>query len=265
MIQVNQEGQAAASLVSIIRELNIEVPQAVTAAVQSYRESMKAREHAHREYDSAFSDLQFVELDKMDDARQRVVDAWVRLSATTEVETAFTNAAGRRLNNEVFDTSAKWEAAVVERFNEIVHNYELNKVAADLPNFGDPKSFNVLSLTRQQGHAVDRWRTTVADYLGPLWSAYQRLAHFHGHEVGPVHDATGIAINLFTACVLGDPGTWGRALAAAGTLTKVAAGVDSVNAYAPIAPFVVPALAGYNLHLHTTRAATAVRSRVQGI
>ena len=266
MINVNQEGTDAMSLVSSIKQLNIEVPEAVTAEVKSYRDSMKTREHTRREYESAVSDLQFVEIDKVDDARQRVVDASARLCAVTDgVETAVISAAGDRLNNQVYDASADWESAVVERFNEIVQHYELNEVAADLPNFGDLKSFNVLSLNRQQGHAVDRWRTTAADYLHPLWSAYQRLAKFHGHEVGPVDDAVGIAVNLYTACVLGDPGTWGRTVAAADTLTKVAAGVDSVRAYAPITPFVVPVLAGYDLHLHTLSGAGSIRSSVQGI
>jgi hypothetical protein len=263
MIQVNQEGQAAASLVSTIRQLNIEVPEAVTAALNSYRGSMKVREHAQREYDSAFSDLQFVELDKMDGARQRVVDAWVRLSATTEVETAFTNAAGRRLNHQVFDITPEWESAVVERFNETVDYYELNRVSGDLPNFNDPRSFNVLSLTKQQGHAADRWRE-AADHLHPLWSAYRRLAGMRDHEIGPV-SANDRSINLFTACVLGDPGSFGRADAAATRFASIEFGSTSAGAYAAINPFVVPALVGYNLKLHTLQTAATVRSRVQNI
>ena len=40
-------------------------------------------------------------------------------------------------------------------------------------------------------------------------------------------------------------------------------GGDSVKSYAPIAPFVVPALVGYDLHLSTLVAAAAIRRRVQ--
>ena len=79
--------------------------------------------------------------------------------------------ASRRLSNQVFDASRGWEAAVVEQFNEVAEQFELNEVAGDLPNFGDPKSFNVLSLGRQQGDAVDRWGTASAEpcvRCGPL-------------------------------------------------------------------------------------------------
>lgn len=153
---------------------------------------------------------------------------------------------------------------MVERFNEVVDHFELNEVARDLPNFGDPKSVNILSLGRQQGHAVDRWGTATADHLRPLWSAYQRLAAFHGHLLGPLDDSDR-STNLTTSCVLGDPGSFGAADAAATRLAAISFGGDSVKAYAPIAPFVVPALVGYRLHLSTLDDAAAIRLRVQGI
>ena len=70
---------------------------------------------------------------------------------------------------------------------------------------------------------------------------------------------------LSTSCVLGDPGSFGAADAAATRLAAISFGGDSVKAYAPIAPFVVPALVGYRLHLSTLDDAAAIRLRVQGI
>jgi hypothetical protein len=94
--------------------------------------------------------------------------------------------AAGRLSDQVFDASRDWEAKVVEQFNEAVDHFELNEVAPDLPNFGNLGSFNILSLGRQQGHAVDRWRSAAAEQLHPLWSAYRKLARFHGYSLGPV-------------------------------------------------------------------------------
>jgi hypothetical protein len=98
--------------------------------------------------------------------------------------------------------------------------------------------------------------------LHPLWSAYRKLARFHGYSLGPV-DAGDRSTNLFTACVLGDPGSFGAADAAATTLASIAFGGDSVMAYAPIAPFVLPALIGYELRLSTLAGAAAIRQRIQ--
>ena len=163
-----------------------------------------------------------------------------------------------------FPPPSRKSPAMVERFNEVVDHFELNEVARDLPNFGDLKSVNILSLGRQQGHAVDRWRTATADHLRPLWSAYQKLAAFHGHLLGPLDDSDR-STNLTTSCVLGDPGSFGAADAAATRLAAISFGGDSVKAYAPIAPFVVPAMVGYQLHLSTLDDAAAIRRRVQGV
>lgn len=258
----DRQGASSLALVSTIRALDIEIPEAVTAEVKLYSDLKDARGLAQRDYDAAVSTLRSVEVDKFDAAKTDVVNASVQLFAITQgVDNILVKTVADRLANRVYDAAPGWESAVVERFNETVAHYELNDVAADLPDFSDPGSFNVLSLGERQGHAIARWRT-AADYLNPLWSAYRKLAVSNGHELGPV-DAGDRATNLFTACVIGDPGSLGTADAAATKLASIAVGGKSVKAYAAITPFVVPALVGYDLHLHTIGGAAVIRQQIQ--
>lgn len=262
MIQVNQTGSSSSALVSTMRDLGIDIPEPVSAEAKRYKESLNVRKTAENDYNAAVFAMGQASVDDVEAAQNRLIDAAVRLRVIIDgVETALVRIAGQRLDNSVFDAVPDWEVQVVDRFNDIVDQFELNEVAGDLPNFADAGSYNVLSLGRSQGHAVERWRT-ASEILRPLWHAYTKLASIKGYSVG-AHTADNLADNLFSACVLGDPNTFGRTESAAHELVKLALNVDSVKAYAPIAPFVVPALSGYDLRLSSIADAAAIRSRVQ--
>ena len=68
--------------------------------------------------------------------------------------------------------------------------------------------------------------------------------------VGPDRE---LSVNLFTVAVLGNPGTWSRAQAAADRLAAFAAGTDWVKPWQPLSPFIVTALHGYPLEFATLR------------
>jgi len=208
--------------------------------------------------------LRTVPTDEFDAAATEVVDASLRLFAVSSgADALIAEAVARRLQGRVYDAVSGWECEIVERFNQVVEDYRLNEVAADLPRFGDPGSYNILSLGAAQGHAVDQWRTAAQTQLHPLWAGFTRLAKFNGRDIGPTNGADSVADGLFTGCCLGDPGTFGGAEAAGTQLAKIADGVDSVRATAPLGPFLVPHLAGYSLRLHTINGAAAIRSRIQ--
>ena len=80
----DREGSASLSLVSAIRNLGIEVPDAVTEEPQCYRRIRAARQTAEREYDAAVNNLRVVPVDKFDGARVDVLDAASRLHAVTQ-------------------------------------------------------------------------------------------------------------------------------------------------------------------------------------
>ena len=78
--------------------------------------------------------------------------------------------------------------------------------------------------------------------------------------VGPDRE---LSVNLFTVAVLGNPGTWSRAQAAADRLAAFAAGTESVKPWQPLSPFIVTALHGYPLEFATLEDAAAIRRRTQ--
>ena len=260
----NREGNASLGLVKSIRQLGIDIPNPVDDEVAIYNDIVKARQSAQVDCDNAKYRLRTVDADEFNNAREEFVTASLNLWATTQgADDVLIEAAVTRLGNAIYDATSDWEATVVERFNAAVEEHTLNEVARDLPDFGDPKSFNVLSLGRAQAGAIQSWRA-AADELQPLWAAYRRLAKFHGHLLGPV-ESTDVSTNLFTACVLGDPVSFRAADAAAVKLASAASGGDSVRGYAAIMPFVVPALAGYGLQLSTLADAAVIRRHVQEV
>lgn len=184
--------------------------------------------------------------------------AW---SVDSGLHQVFTDVAGSRLWNRVYDHADDWEAEVVEQFNEIVAEQQLNEIAADLPDFTSPEAFNVLRLGERQGRAVELWRTAVSRF-SPLWAAYVRLAKLRGSDIG-MRDAGSVADNLVLACTIGDPGSFGTAESASTWFVRMEAGTTSARPLAPLAPFIVPALVGYELRLHTVSEAQRVRENIQ--
>lgn len=261
-VTVFDEGNALVTLVKGVTQLGIDVTEQVHAEArlhESLRSSRKTAETAHEE---ALYRLRTVPLDEFDSARQELVQASLSLFAVAQgVDRALLDASASRLQAVVFDSVAEWEIEVVDRFNEVVDRYELNDVAVHLPDFADPGSFDVLSLTANQGRAVDAWRD-AADELRPLWRLYTNMARFNGHTLGPA-SANDLSANLFTACVLGDPGTFGRADGAAAKMAALSAGANAPRKYGQLMPFVIPALSGYDLRLSTPDEASVIRHRIQ--
>lgn len=257
-------GASKLGLISGIRSLGFVVPQTVDDEIEVYRSLSKSQEKAKGDYDAAIHKLRTVDVGKFADARDEVISTSFELfSITNGVDKVLVDTAESRLENAIYDAVSDWESAVVQRFNEVVDDSEISHLAGDLPNFSDPKSFGVLSMTKSQGQAVDKWRSAIED-LHPLWSAYGKIAAFNGYEIGP-KDARYLSTNLFTACVLGDPGTFSAADSVATKLASVGAGSNAASLYGPLVPFVFPALTGYKLRLSTLADATAIRTRIQGL
>lgn len=253
-------------LVKSISKLGIEVPKQVRAEVRIYEDVEKAHDAAQSDYDAAAAGLRTAEAHEFDTARDGFIQAASDLQTFVQgAGTALIDAAVHRLNSAIYDASPAWESAIVDQFNAVVAQHELNEVAGNLPDLGDPRLINVLSFTRAQGDAVDRWKT-ASGQLRPLWEAYKRIATHHGHEIGPV-SSNNVATNMFTACVLGDPGTRHTLEAATGRLSAMGSvpRPDSVQRYAEISPFIVPVLHGYELNLSSLADAAAIRRRVQGL
>jgi hypothetical protein len=109
------------SLVTAIRQLNIEVPAAVDAEVELYRELPKARETAQSDYAAAVLNLRAVEPAQFDAAKAAVVDTSMNVFALMQgVDAVLIDTAARRLTDQVYDATPDWESAVVDRFNDTI-------------------------------------------------------------------------------------------------------------------------------------------------
>jgi|GEM_PF-4976749 len=258
----HEEQNSALQLIRKVRELGIDVPEAVNSESKMYRDTQREESRAGEALRDASSKLATVALSEFDAAKAELVSASNRLFAVHNgLGDALLNVAGERLLKAVYSATADWEAEAVARFNSIVDEFGLNEVAGDLPNLGDKYGPGVLSMGRAQGEAVERWRN-AAEQLRPLWGIYVRIAVLEGHEIGKVTADTRSA-GLVLACRLGHPGTLGVADAAATTFVSISSGTDAAKRWGPLAPFVVPALHGYELHLHTSSEAAEIRLAIQ--
>lgn len=259
---VFDEGNSLISIVNGVAGLGIDVPDRVHAEARLYQSLRPAQKTAETAHADALSRLRNVPIEEFDAARDDLIATSLSLFAIASgVDQQVLDVSARRLQAVVYDSVDGWETAVVERFNDVVDRYKLNEAAGHLPNFADPKSFNVLSLTETQGRAVSAWVAATAE-LGPLWRVYINLARFNGHTIGPA-SADDLSANLFTACVLGNPGTFGRADHAATIMASASFRSDATSKYGQLIPFVIPALSGYDLQLSTPDEASVIRRRIQ--
>lgn len=258
----HDEQNAALQLIRKVRDIGIDVPKPVAAEATLYRNTQREESRAGEALRDASSKLATVALSEFDAAKAELVSASNRLFAVhSGLGDALLNVAGERLLRAVYHATPDWEAEAVARFNSIVDEFGLNEVAGDLPNLADVHNSGVLSLGRAQGEAVQRWRD-AAERLHPLWIVYTTVARLEGHDIGRVTADTRSA-GLVLACRLGHPGTFGVADAAATTFVSVSEGTDSAKRWGPLVPFVVPALHGYELRLHTSSEAAEIRLAIQ--
>lgn len=259
---VFDEGNSLISIVNGVAGLGIDVPDRVHAEARLYQSLRPAQKTAETAHADALSRLRSAPLEEFDAAREELITSSLSLFAITSgVDRQVLEVSARRLQAVVYDAVGGWESEVVDRFNEVIDRYQLNEAAGYLPNLADPGSYNVLSLTEAQGRAVNAWVTAAAE-LRPLWHVYVHLARFNGHTIGPV-SADDLSANLFTACVLGNPGTYGRADNAATIMASASFRSDATSRYGQLIPFVIPALSGYDLRLSTPDDASVIRRRIQ--
>ena len=256
------EAKTAISLVSDMRQIGVETPAPIAAEIEIYRDLERARAVRERERGDAVAKLYDVDPGSFGAAREELVEVSLRASVAGETDAICRKAAVGRLQAQVFDVARSWQETVAEIFNQAVADFELNEVAGDLPNFADPMSFNVTTLDRSSGHAIEQWRNAVV-HLDPLWLMYCRLAKVRGDTIlGPV-GADDLSTNLYTACVLGRPQSWRAAQTAASWFVRIANNDDVVRSFGDFMPFVVPSLAGYALRLNTPGEAHAIRNQLQ--
>lgn len=251
------------SLTNLVREaarLDITAPEDVTDELELHGRLTKQDPlKTQRELQQAHAALQAAPVSKIDAALDALTEASVRTLAAQALTETVGQIALVRLRNAVYDQLPTWEVEAVKIFNAAVEAHKLNEVAADLPDLTQVAS--PIDLTAPQNRAVGVWRDGVAE-LHPIWGFYRRIAQINGDEVGP-GGADGVGTNLLLACRLGDPGRFSVAGDAAVRFASIAAGSDSARRYGQLAPFVVPALCGYELHLSTSADAARIRLAIQ--
>jgi hypothetical protein len=256
------EGVRLLGLASAVRKLGIGVPKTVSDELAIYKELLKSRTTAQNEYDNAVRELRTIDPARFNEAKAEVIaKSHAAFAVANGIDGVLIDTAARRLHNAIYDAIGEWEAETVAQFNETVARHRLNEQAESLPDFANQRAFNAFDMGEAQGRAARSWREAAAE-LHPIWHTYTRIAAYHGHDIGP-SDPNEMSINMFTACVLGDPGSFARCQSAAHELARIAAGVDHSRPYTAISPYVVTAITGYPLRLSTLQDAAAIRARIQ--
>jgi hypothetical protein len=196
---------------------------------------------------------------QLDAALEELADATVLAGSAQALTETAAHIAMTRLQHAVYDQRDGWEREAVELFNSAVSEFQLNEVAADLPQLESLVS--PLDLNRAQSHALHQW-SEAAGPLRTVWSFYQKLAQLGGDDVGP-GGADELSTNLTLAARLGSPGSFATAQSAASRLTSIAVGSDAARRYSKIGIFAVPAMSGYALNLTTSEGAAHRRRAIQ--
>jgi len=246
------------NLVRGIRGVGIDIPSDVEAELEIRKNSAGDGRLSQQAHAEAVSRLYSVPAKDFNDALDAAADATARLRAEQELAAVIEAASVHRLRRAVAFASPDWTSAVVVLLNEVVEDYRLNDHAEHLPNLGE-RGFNPLSMSGASGAALEAWRNAGLR-LRELWSLYTRIAHFEGHEIGPSRE---LSVNLSTAAILGNPGTWNRAVTAADKLAVFEAGGDSVKLWQPLSPFIVAPLSGFALEFSTLDDAARIRRAIQ--
>jgi hypothetical protein len=245
-------------LVRAVRGLGIDIPADVEAELAIRKGIAGEGQQSKQAHTEAISRLYSVPAKDFNKALTAAAEATARLRAEQELAAVIEAASVHRLRRVVAVATPDWIAAVTSSLNEVVEAYQLNAHAGQLPKLTEP-GFSVLSIGGAAGAALTAWRD-AGPRLAELWSLYRRLATFEGHEVGPDSERS---TNLFTVAVLGHPGTWSRAMAAADTLATFAHNVDQVKAWQPLSPHIVSALHGFPLEFSTLDEAGKRRQAIQ--
>ncbi len=251
------------SLKALVRDaasLDIDVPESVTDELELNRRLTEQDPlKVQHELQQAHAELQSAPPNKVDAALKALTDASLRSLAASALTDTLHGVALSRLRNAVYDQLASWEEQAVELFNAAVDRHGLNEVASSLPDLTQVVS--PIDLSAPQAHAVQVWRDGVAE-LHPVFGFYRKIAQISGDEVGP-GGADTVGTNLLLACRLGNPGRFSVADGAAVAFAGIGGGSNAARRYGQLAPFVVPAICGYELHLSTSDDAVKIRRAIQ--
>ncbi|WP_078315218.1 hypothetical protein [Mycobacterium sp. D16Q16] len=253
------QGNKETLLVRDLRSHGITISDSVEDELKLYKSVLESSRDSESTFQHAQSELGRCSASKWDSSLKAFNKAAFEMFTTKTNEQNLIKIAAQRLYFAVSDATDDWESEIVDHYNAVVDEHRLNEVAQDLPDFTGQTS--VLTLTETQGKAVDLWRNASVA-LSSWWGLYSRLATLQGHEVGPM-GVDGQGTNLFTACVFGDPGSFGMASQAARIMASSAGGSTTARAYGPLIPHVIPALCGYELQLSTLDDAAAIRRAIQ--
>ena len=246
------------ALVRGVRGVGIDIPTDVEAELEIRKTSAGDGRLSQRAHAEAISQLYSVPAKGFNKALTAAADATARIRAEQELAAVIEAASVHRLRRAVAFATTNWESAVVGLLNAVVDDFQLNDHAEHLPNLGD-LGFSPLSISGAAGAALEAWRT-AGPRLKELWSLYVRLANFEGQEIGPGRE---LSVNLSTAAILGNPGTWNRAVTAADMLAVFEVGGDSVKPWQPLSPFIVAPLSGFALEFSTLDDAARIRRAFQ--
>jgi hypothetical protein len=253
------------SLTALVREaarLDISVPKSVSDELKLHdrltkHDPLKTR----HELQQAHAALQAAPVNKVDASLEKLTEASLRMLTAQALTDTVSQVALIRLRSAVYAELDAWESEAVKLFNACTDAYKLNdvEVAGNLPDLVSVVS--PIDLSHSQSHAVQVFREAV-EHLHPLFSFYTRIATINGHEVGP-GGADGLSTNLSLATRLGDPGSFSVARNAAEKFASIGANSDAARRYGQLAPFCIPAMCGYPLHLSTSAEAAAIRRAIQ--
>lgn len=253
------QGNKETLLVRDLRARGITIPDSVEDELKLYKSVRESSWDSESAFQHAQSELSRCSASKWDSSLKAFNKAAFEMFTMKTNEQNLIKIAAQRLFIAVSDAADDWASEIVDQYNAVVDEYRLNEVDKELPDFTGQTS--VLTLTENQGKAVDAWRSASVA-LSAWWGLYGRLATLQGHEVGPM-GIDGQGTNLFTACVLGNPGSFGVANVAAQIMASSAGGSTNARAYGPLVPHVIPALCGYELRLSTLKEAAVIRGAIQ--
>lgn len=246
------------NLISAVRELGIGIPGDVQAELEIRKRVEGDGQVSQRAHTESIARLYSAPAEDFDKALSAAADAAARLRAEQELTSVIEAASVHRLSRAVLSATPDWMSEATRFLNQVVSDYQLNEHAEHLPDLADP-GFSALSISGAAGSALEAWRT-AGPLLGQGWELYRRIATFEGHTIGPDSE---LSVNLFTTAVLGNPGSWGRAQAAAHTLAEFSYNVDPVKPWRTLAPHITCALHGFELNFSTLADAERIRRNFQ--
>jgi hypothetical protein len=198
---------------------------------------------------------------KFTEAAEKLVKAGAELLAAQQVAPTVAAAAENAVIAVLGQHSDNYQAQLVKLFDSVVAEHRLNDLGRALPKLtADGLKLDVLQMNAEQAGAVLAWRA-ASDKLRSIWAGHVSLAKFNGVELGPV-GIDSLHTNMLTAVSLGAV-TARQAQAAAQVFVSADVGSDQARAIAPLLPFVVAPMFGFDLRLRSPADAAGIQREFQ--